>query len=201
MKEFFYNNDYSRVSFHLDIFTKPDGTYNIISNIPKELALSSIEDLEDSLDDNFKYKGSKAEFVEELGQRILEHKQSKYFFYPDYLFLGGMMLTETWEEILKLGKGFPVTPGDYYSATIESVKFYIISVLYHRCKLYYPEDYKKDFREISRAEFELTINCEQAANDYIELYNSNKFIKTIENDFSLFVILNNEIPQAIIVGV
>jgi hypothetical protein len=200
MKEFYHNNDYSRVSFHLDIFTKQDGTYNIVSNIPKELILARIEELEDSLDDNCKYKGSKSDFVKELGNRILEHQQSKFFFYPDYLFKGGMMFTETWEEILKLGKGFPVKAGDYYSETSENVKFYILSLQIHRCRLYYPDDYKKEFVEIGRAQFESKINCERVAADYIHNHSqSNRFLFVKESGFSLYILTNDEHPKLIIV--
>jgi len=197
MKEFYNNN---RLAFHLDIITKSDDTYSIVSNIPKELTLSCISKMEDKLDDDFLFQGTKVDFVHELGNHILNNENSRYFFYPSYLFNGDILLTETWEEILHLGTDFIVKPDDYFGESEENIKLYILSVIYQKCRLYHSDDFKKDFSSISRKEFEDAINCHAASADYVKLYSQdNQFLKSQEMGYTLYFSLSNFIPQSIIV--
>jgi len=190
MRKFYRDN---RFVFYLENISTTEEYTEPRSNIPSELIMECIDKIDARLEGRLSFYTTTEDYIGELGALILEHEYGQFFFFPDYVLSNGDLITEKLEQLIKLSSSLPVHDGEYFSSNFNQDKFYALNVLYHRIRLYYPEDFEVEFITCQRKDYENYITCEQAKHDYINSYAAdNLFYKVEEEDYSFVFLVDEE---------
>lgn len=195
MQKFYHNN---RFAFYVENISTKEEYSEPRSNIPSELIMECIDKIDARLEGRLSFYTNTEDYIGELGALILEHEYGPFFFFPDYILSNGEMITEKLEEVIRLSSSFPIDDNEYFSSNSNATKFYALNVLYHRIRLYYPEDFEVEFITCQRKEYERCIACEQAKSDYVNYYADNLFFKVEEEEYSFVFMVDGHQPIGII---
>lgn len=88
------------------------------------------------------------EIAQQLGTKIIRHKNAHLFYYTNSLLSDREMFEHTFHKVIDIRNNFYPKPGVIYSESLYPVEHYIIQLKIHRYRIFYPLKFKEEINEV-----------------------------------------------------
>jgi hypothetical protein len=143
----------------------------LYSNLPIELLKSTKKNYLSYLTSNNKFLiKNRAYLMKQMGKELLNSSRIRHYYYPEEILKDNMIREDDFVTIQDLWKGITMYPGEVFSITNDSLKFYVLRMQFVNERLFYQNDFWKRTSLITKEKFQEALTTELMHEAYYDFF-------------------------------